>query len=87
VNKYDGDFRYYMDNNDDVRKKVEKHYVKGSDGIGRVPDSLDNLKRKNRGRVRKNNTWGADRAELIADMYGRKIVGGRVVQRKKTVFS
>jgi len=87
VKKYDGDFRHYLDTNEYMRKKVEKHYMKGSDGISGVPDSLGNRKRKNRGRVRKNQDWGGDRAELIAEMYGRNVVKGRVAQRKKSVFS
>jgi ATP-binding cassette subfamily F protein 3 len=87
VKHYEGDFRYYLDNNDAIRKKVEKHYMKGSDGIGRVPDSLDDLKRKNRGRIKKNTQFMEKRAEAISEAYGRKVVGGRVVTKKYSVFS
>jgi len=75
VNTYDGDFRYYLDENTEVRKKVESHYTSDSLGIGSVPYSKKERKKKERGGLRKN--WrkrkSEERKELIASMYG----GGR----------
>eukprot|EP00439_Symbiodinium_sp_Y106_P032018 s2478_g3.t2 len=46
VKTYDGDFRYYMDMNQDVRTKIESHYT-GIDGlIDSVPATLAEKKKK-----------------------------------------
>eukprot|EP00435_Cladocopium_sp_Y103_P010874 s2665_g2.t2 len=46
VKHYDGDFRFYMDSNADVRRKVEEHYT-GIDGlIESVPASLEERRKK-----------------------------------------
>jgi len=54
VKIYDGDYRFYMDSNNDVRRKVEAHYT-GIDGlIESVPASLEERKKKERKGLRKN---------------------------------
>jgi len=54
VKHYDGDYRFYMDSNNDVRRKVEAHYT-GIDGlIESVPASLEERKKKERKGLRKN---------------------------------
>lgn len=51
---YNGDYRYYMDKNRRVRKAVEKHYMKGTNGIDSVPETEDELRAANRGGLKKN---------------------------------
>jgi len=54
VKHYDGDFRFYMDSNADVRRKVEEHYT-GIDGlIESVPASLEERRKKERKGLRKH---------------------------------
>ena len=43
VETYEGDFRYYMDSNEDYKKKIENHYQKDSTGIQSVPYSRKEL--------------------------------------------
>jgi len=72
VKKYDGDFRYYMDQNTDVRRKIEQHYTRESRGISNVPYSRAERKVRERGGLKKN--WkkrkDQERKELIASRFG-----------------
>merc|ERR1711920_24404 len=72
VRKYDGDFRYYMDQNVDVRRKIETHYTRDSRGIGAVPYSKAERKKRARGGLKKN--WrkrkAEERKEIMASVYG-----------------
>eukprot|EP00913_Durusdinium_trenchii_P027561 g25851.t1 len=54
VTIYDGDFRFYMDSNNDIRRTIEAHYT-GIDGlIESVPASLEERRKKERKGLRKN---------------------------------
>ncbi|CAE7431233.1 ABCF5 [Symbiodinium natans] len=54
VKTYDGDFRFYMDSNQDLRQKIESHYT-GIDGlIESVPGTLAERRKKERKGLRKN---------------------------------
>jgi len=67
VKTYDGDFRYYMDMNQDVRTKIESHYT-GIDGlIDSVPATLAEKKKKERKGLRKNQSakWKQERLQQM----------------------
>jgi ATP-binding cassette subfamily F protein 3 len=53
LNAYKGDYKTYLDFNDDIRKRVEAHYMPGSEGIQQVPMSRTEEKVSNRGVSRK----------------------------------
>mmetsp|Transcript_15564 Transcript_15564/g.48931 ORF Transcript_15564/g.48931 Transcript_15564/m.48931 type:complete len:809 (-) Transcript_15564:295-2721(-) len=76
VRRYDGDFRHYMDQNPQVKRKIESHYTRDSRGIGSVPVSKAERRKKERGGLRKNwrKRQEEERKEMIASMYGG---GGR----------
>jgi len=68
---YDGDFRYYMDMNQDVRKKIESHYT-GVDGlIESVPGTLAEKRKKERKGLRKNASvrWQQERREQLQSSF------------------
>merc|ERR1719424_2785671 len=50
---YQGDYRYYMNSNDDVATKVQNHYIKGASAITTVPDTEAVRKVKERGGLKK----------------------------------
>ncbi|CAJ1410394.1 unnamed protein product [Effrenium voratum] len=69
--KRGGDFRFYMDSNAEMRKKIESHYT-GIDGlIDSVPASRDERKKLERKGLRKNRGKRAaeERQQLISGNF------------------
>lgn len=74
VEHYEGDFRYYMDTNIELKKKIEKHYIKGAGVIQSVPLSLEERRAKERVGLRKNATKKLAEAkkESLQSMFVQK---------------
>eukprot|EP00415_Alexandrium_ostenfeldii_P003452 UN3452 len=68
VVRYDGDYRHCMDRNPELKRKVEKHYTRDSRGIGSVPYSKEERKKRERGGLRKNyrKRQAEEKKEMIA---------------------
>merc|ERR1719401_1047192 len=69
VETYEGDFRYYMDNNPDIARKIEQHYLPGSGGIDNVPLARSERKKRERGGLRKN--WRKRQAEAAKESFAQ----------------
>jgi len=71
VVKYDGDFRFYMDSNQTERRRIESHYT-GIDGlIESVPQTMAEMKKKERKGLRKNRgkKLNQERQEQLQSMF------------------
>mmetsp|Transcript_42221 Transcript_42221/g.99110 ORF Transcript_42221/g.99110 Transcript_42221/m.99110 type:complete len:971 (-) Transcript_42221:102-3014(-) len=79
VLKYEGDYRHYIDSNPEVRRKVEKHYVKGFGEIESLEDRWKSERRKAKQRsvVRKNRRKAESKAENAARKEFLQTLGKR----------
>jgi len=66
VEAYNGDFRYYMESNLDLNKKIASRYLKDGLEISSVPENETRMKEKTRGRLRKNR--GGKRERQLQQM-------------------
>ena len=63
LNRYDGDYKFYMDRSEEVRKKVEARYVAGVERIESAP-VIDFEEIKNS--EKKKNFGGSKTASLVS---------------------
>jgi len=71
VVKYDGDFRYYMDQNENLKKKIESHYSSNRAPIDSVPLSGNERRRNERGVMKKTKraSRSKEREKQIAEIH------------------